>query len=167
MSDNDLMQGVVDGHKRAEPLAPFAVGDTVDVHTRIREGDKERVQVFTGTVLRKNKNPQDVTATFTVRRIVDGQGVERIFPVHSPRVVAVKVVRQGRVRRAKLYYLRDRIGKATKVKEDVLAGIAARKIAREQKAAARKQPQTEPVAAEPEPAETGPETDADTPAAGE
>jgi large subunit ribosomal protein L19 len=102
---------------RAEPLAAFAVGDTVDVHTRIKEGDKERVQIFTGTVIRKNAGHSPVNASFTVRRIVDGEGVERVFPTNSPLVVKVEIGRRGTVRRAKLYYLRDRVGKSTKVKE--------------------------------------------------
>ena len=93
----------------------FGVGDTVDVHVRIVEGDKQRVQIFTGTVIaRKGSSNREM---FTVRRIVAGEGVERIFPVHSPWVENVNVRRRGRVRRAKLYYLRDRVGKATKVKE--------------------------------------------------
>jgi large subunit ribosomal protein L19 len=96
-------------------LPDFQVGDTVDVHVRIVEGENERVQVLRGTVLvRKGKG---VRETFTVRRIVQGEGVERVFPLHSPRVVKVEVTRRGKVRRAKLYYLRKRVGKATKVKE--------------------------------------------------
>jgi len=103
--------------KRKEPLSDFAVGDTVDVHTRIKEGDKERVQVFTGTVIRRSASHNAPNATFTVRRIVDGQGVERVLPINSPKILEVVVKRRGRVRRAKLYYLRDRVGKKTKVKE--------------------------------------------------
>lgn len=93
----------------------FTVGDTVDVHTRILEGDKERIQIFTGVVIAKKG--AGTRETFTVRRIVAGEGVERTFPVHSPKVADVKVKRHGRVRRAKLYYLRDRIGKATRLRE--------------------------------------------------
>jgi len=93
----------------------FAVGDTVDVHTRILEGDKERIQIFTGVVIAKRG--AGTRESFTVRRIVAGEGVERTFPVHSPKVAEVKVKRHGRVRRAKLYYLRDRIGKATRLRE--------------------------------------------------
>ena len=114
---NDILKQVTESQLRKEPLGDFAVGDTVDVHTRIKEGDKERVQIFSGTVIRKNKTHQQVNATFTVRRIVEGQGVERIFPVHSPKVLKVEAKRKGKVRRAKRYYLRDRVGKATKVKE--------------------------------------------------
>ena len=93
------------------------VGDTVDVHVRIREGEKERVQIFSGTVIRKRGG--GTNATYTVRRIVQGQGVERTFPLHSPFVKEVRVRRSGRVRRAKLYYLRDRRGKSARLKEIV------------------------------------------------
>ena len=93
----------------------FSVGDTVDVEVRIKEGDKERSQIFNGTVIaRRGRGPAEVV---TVRRIVQGEGVERTFPLHSPKVAAIDVVRRGDVRRAKLYYLRDRVGKATRVKE--------------------------------------------------
>lgn len=93
----------------------FQIGDTVDVHVRIREGEKERVQIFTGTVIKMHG--RGLGETFTVRRIVQGEGVERIFPLHSPRVVDVVVRKRGEVRRAKLYYLRGRVGRATKVRE--------------------------------------------------
>jgi large subunit ribosomal protein L19 len=93
----------------------FNIGDTVDVHIKIREGDRERVQVFTGTVI--SRRGSGTRETFTVRRIVAGEGVERVFPLHSPVVTSIEVARKGRVRRAKLYYLRERVGKATKVKE--------------------------------------------------
>lgn len=93
----------------------FQVGDTVDVHVRIREGEKERIQIFTGTVIQRRG--RSLSETFTVRRIVQGEGVERIFPLHSPCVADVAVRRRGEVRRAKLFYLRERIGRATKVKE--------------------------------------------------
>ena len=93
----------------------FDIGDTVDVHVRIVEGEKERVQVFNGTVIaRRGQGP---SATFTVRRIVQGEGVERIFPVHSPRITQVTVKRHSRVRRAKLYYLRKRVGKGVRLTE--------------------------------------------------
>ena len=95
----------------------FGVGDTVDVATKIVEGDKERVQVFTGVVIRRRG--AGLSETFTVRRIVMGEGVERIFPVNSPRIAGVKVTRRGEVRRSKLYYLRDRVGKATRLREAV------------------------------------------------
>lgn len=93
----------------------FAVGDTVDVHTRILEGDKERIQIFSGIVIAMRGS--GTREMFTVRRIVAGEGVERTFPVHSPKVADVVVKRHGRVRRAKLFYLRDRIGKATRLRE--------------------------------------------------
>ena len=91
------------------------VGDTVRVHVRIAEGDKSRIQVFEGTVIAKKHG--GISETFTVRRIAHGTGIERVFPVHSPVVEKVDVVRSGKVRRAKLYYLRKRVGKAAKVKE--------------------------------------------------
>ena len=91
------------------------IGSTVRVHIKVKEGSKERVQVFEGTVIAKKNG--GVSETFTVRRISYGVGVEKVFPVHSPNVVKVETVRKGKVRRAKLYYLRDRVGKAAKVKE--------------------------------------------------
>ena len=93
------------------------IGDTVKVHVKIREGDKERIQVFEGTIIARKGS--GVSETFTVRRLSYGVGVERVFPVHSPNVAKVEVVRHGRVRRSKLYYLRDRVGKAAKVKEQI------------------------------------------------
>ena len=98
-----------------EELPEFGVGDTVDVHVLIKEGDKERVQIFNGTVIRKRG--AGMSATYTVRRIVQSQGVERIFPMHSPAVQKVVVKRRGKIRRSRLYYLRDRKGKATRLKE--------------------------------------------------
>ena len=93
------------------------VGDTVKVHVRITEGDKSRIQVFEGTVIAKKHG--GIHETSTVRRVAHGCGIERVFPVHSPVVEKVEVVRSGKVRRAKLYYLRDRVGKAAKVKEAI------------------------------------------------
>lgn len=95
----------------------FMVGDTVDVHVRIIEGEKERIQIFNGVVIAKNKG--GVNENFTVRRLVSGEGVERVFPIHAPRVEKVEIKRRGRTKRAKLYFLRDRIGKATRLKEEV------------------------------------------------
>lgn len=95
----------------------FAVGDTVRVDVKIREGERERIQAFEGTVIAKKGS--GVAETFTVRRVSYGVGVERVFPLHSPNVAEVKVVRRGKVRRSKLYYLRDRVGKAAKVKEQL------------------------------------------------
>ena len=91
------------------------IGDTVKVSVNIREGERERIQVFEGTVIAQNGS--GISETFTVRRVSYGVGVERIFPIHSPNVKNVEVVRKGKVRRSKLYYLRDRVGKAAKVKE--------------------------------------------------
>lgn len=99
---------------RAEPLE-FHVGDLVDVHTKILEGTKERIQVFSGTVIARSGGGS--REMFTVRRIVAGEGVERKFPVHSPRIAKVEVKRSSVVRRAKLYFLRDRVGKAVRLKE--------------------------------------------------
>src|SRR5437868_4558206 len=105
---------LVEGSNR-DDLPKFDVGDTVDVHVRILEGTKERVQIFSGTVIaRRGEGGREM---FTVRRIVQGEGVERIFPVVSPKIAKVEVKRTGEVRRAKLFYLRDRVGKATKLKE--------------------------------------------------
>ena len=97
-------------------LVPFKVGDSVKVHSRIKEGDRERIQVFAGIII--NKQGRGLQETFTVRRISYGEGVERIFPTHSPFIQKIEVERAGNVRRAKLYYLRKRVGKtATKVQE--------------------------------------------------
>ena len=98
-----------------EDVPFFEIGDTVDVHTRILEGQKERIQIFTGVVIARSGS--GTREMFTVRRIVAGEGVERKFPLHSPRIAKIEVKRSGVVRRAKLYYLRDRVGKATRLKE--------------------------------------------------
>ncbi len=100
-----------------EDAPKIVIGTVVRVHVKIREGERERVQIFEGTVIAKNNS--GIAETFTVRKISYGVGVERVFPVHSPNVAKVEVVRNGKVRRAKLYYLRDRVGKAAKVKESV------------------------------------------------
>ena len=100
-----------------EELPQFAIGDTVRVHVNIKEGERERIQMFEGTVIAKNGS--GVAKTFTVRRVTYGVGVERVFPIHSPNVKGVDVIRRGKVRRGKLYYLRDRVGKAAKVKEKI------------------------------------------------
>ena len=97
------------------PVPDFRVGDNVDVHVKIKEGDKERVQVFSGTVIARHGD--GTRSTFIVRRLVQGEGVERVFPLYSPRIAKIKVTRGGKVRRAKLFYLREREGKATKVEE--------------------------------------------------
>ena len=96
-------------------LPEFNIGDTIKVHVKIKEGDKERIQVFEGTVIAKKNG--GISETFTVRRVAYGCGVEKTFPLHSPNVAKVVVVRHGKVRRSKLYYLRDRVGKSAKLKE--------------------------------------------------
>ncbi|MBL9084937.1 MAG: 50S ribosomal protein L19 [Planctomycetales bacterium] len=101
--------------KEEKDVPQFEVGDTVDVHTRILEGDKERIQIFNGLVIARAGAGS--RANFTVRRIVQGEGVERKFPLHSPKIAKVEVKRSGVTRRAKLYYLRDRVGKATRLRE--------------------------------------------------
>ena len=98
-----------------EKVPYFEIGDVVDVHCRIKEGNKERIQVFSGTVIARRG--RGINETFTVRRLVGSEGVERIFPLHSPNVVDIKPLRSGKVRRAKLYFLRDRIGKARKLRK--------------------------------------------------
>ncbi|MDE5834935.1 MAG: 50S ribosomal protein L19 [Ruminococcus sp.] len=100
-----------------ENVPEFNVGDTVKVHVQIKEGEKSRIQIFEGTVIAKKHG--GISETFTVRRVSHGCGIERVFPVHSPAVDKVEVIRHGKVRRAKLYYLRDRVGKAAKVKEQI------------------------------------------------
>ena len=98
-----------------EDVADFAVGDGVKVYVKIVEGTTERIQLFAGTVIARRGT--GIEETFTVRRVVSGQGVERVFPLHSPRIDRIEVVRKGKVRRAKPYYLRNKIGKAARVKE--------------------------------------------------
>ena|SRR5437667_12300244 len=96
-------------------VTDFTIGDQVDVHQRILEGQKERIQVFSGVVI--GRHGEGMRSTFSVRRIVQGEGVERVFPLHSPKIAKIEVKRTGQVRRAKLYYLRDRVGKATRLRE--------------------------------------------------
>ena len=96
-------------------VADFSVGDTIKVFVKIVEGDNERIQLFTGTVIARRGT--GIEETFTVRRVQAGQGVERVFPINSPRIAGIEVVRRGMVRRAKLYYLRDKVGKAARIKE--------------------------------------------------
>lgn len=112
----DAIKTISQGSLKAE-VPQFNVGDTIRIDVNIREGERERIQQFEGIVIAKKGS--GISETFTVRRVSYGVGVERVFPLHSPNVKAVKVVRQGRVRRAKLYYLRDRVGKAAKVKEQI------------------------------------------------
>ena len=111
---NNLLD-IVEKSSLREQKLQFAVGDTVDVHTRILEGTKERIQIFSGVVIARSGS--GTRELFTVRRIVQGEGVERKFPVNSPKIAHIEVKRHARVRRAKLFYLRERTGKATRLKE--------------------------------------------------
>ena len=114
MSVNPLIKKITESQLR-DDIPDFRAGDTVRVHARIVEGKSERIQVFEGVVIKRRG--EGVSETYTVRKISNGVGVERTFPVHTPRVEKIEVVRQGRVRRAKLYYLRDRQGKAARIPE--------------------------------------------------
>ncbi len=100
-----------------ENVPELNIGDTIRIHNKIKEGNRERIQLFDGTIIAKNGG--GISETFTVRRVSYGVGVEKTFPVHSPNVEKVEVIRRGKVRRAKLYYLRDRVGKSSKVKEQL------------------------------------------------
>ncbi len=131
-----------------QDVPSFKIGDTVNVSVRIVEGDKERIQVFTGVVIARKGS--GVSETFTVRRIVNNEGVERTFPIHNPKVASIEVVRSGKVRRAKLYFLRDRIGKATRLKE-------IRKPTKKQSAAAKAAKAAEAAATAEETAEASSE----------
>ena len=111
---HQLLEKVEEASLKTE-VPEFEIGDTVDVHTRILEGDKERVQIFNGVVIARSGS--GTRNMFTVRRIVAGEGVERKFPLHSPKIAKIEVKRSGVVRRAKLYFLRDRVGKAIRLKE--------------------------------------------------
>ena len=110
----DLMQNFNEKYLKAEP-PKVEVGDTVRVHIKVKEGNRERIQVFKGTVIAKKHG--GIAETFTVRRVSYGVGVEKVFPLHSPVIEKIETVRSGKVRRAKLYYLRDRVGKSAKIKE--------------------------------------------------
>ena len=110
----------IEAEQRRKDVPAFRPGDTVKVHVRVVEGDKERIQIFEGTVLRRSG--PGVRETFTVRKTSYGVGVERTFPVHSPRLDKIEVTAKGAVRRAKLYYLRERAGRAARVTEEVTAG---------------------------------------------
>ena len=112
----DALKVIAQDSLKAE-IPSFEVGDTIKVAVKIREGEKERIQMFEGTVIARKGS--GISETFTVRRVSYGVGVERVFPIHSPNVAKVDVIRHGRVRRSKLYYLRDRVGKAAKVKEQI------------------------------------------------
>ena len=113
---NDIIKKIEDAQLKAE-VPEFNVGDTVKVYAKIKEGNRERIQVFEGTVIKRQNG--GARETFTVRKFSNGVGVEKTWPLHSPIVDKIEVVRKGKVRRAKLFYLRDRIGKAAKVKEIV------------------------------------------------
>ncbi|MCI5848662.1 MAG: 50S ribosomal protein L19 [Lachnospiraceae bacterium] len=113
---NEIIKKIEEAQLKAE-VAEFHVGDTVKVYAKIKEGNRERVQVFEGTVIKRQNG--GARETFTVRKFSNGIGVEKSWPLHSPSVEKIEVVRLGKVRRAKLYYLRERVGKAAKVKEKV------------------------------------------------
>ena len=110
----DLMQAFTQKHLKAEPPVA-AVGDTVKVHIKVKEGARERIQIFEGTVIAKKHG--GIEESITVRRLSYGVGVEKVFPIHAPSLEKIEVVRHGKVRRAKLYYLRSRVGKAAKLQE--------------------------------------------------
>ena len=110
----DILNAITKEQLKAD-LPALQVGDTVKVHIKVKEGNRERIQIFEGTIIAKKHG--GISETITVRRIASGVGVEKVFPVHSPNIDKFEVVRHGKVRRAKLYYLRDRVGKAAKVKE--------------------------------------------------
>lgn len=112
----DALKQIAEGQLKSEK-PKIKIGSTVKVHVNIREGERERIQIFEGTIIARNGS--GISETFTVRRISYGVGIEKVFPVHSPNVVEVELVRAGKVRRSKLYYLRDRVGKAAKVKEAI------------------------------------------------
>jgi len=112
--NRSILQAVEASSLKPE-IPSFAIGDTVDVHTRILEGEKERIQIFNGVVI--GRSGSGSREMFTVRRIVAGEGVERKFPLHSPKIARIEVKRSGVSRRAKLYYLRDRSGKSTRLRE--------------------------------------------------
>ena len=114
MNNTEIIKNIESAQMK-EQIPEFNVGDTVKVYGKIIEGNRERIQVFEGTVIKKQGGSN--RATFTVRKLSNGVGVEKTWPLHSPNVEKVEIVRKGKVRRAKLYYLRDRIGKAAKVKE--------------------------------------------------
>ena len=136
-------------HEQLKSKIPVLnVGDTVKVHVRIKEGNRERIQIFEGIIIKKQGG--GVNETFTVRRISYGVGVEKTFLLHAPSVEKVEVVRVGKARRAKLYYLRDRVGKAAKTKEKVGARIETKEIVlKEKKAEVKEEPAKEAVKEEP------------------
>ena len=115
-----ILENIDQANRKKEAIPPFSIGDTIKVSIKIREGGKERIQTYSGTVIaRKGSGP---TETFTVRRLSFGQGAERIFPVHSPNIVKIEKEKSFHVRRAKLYYLRNRIGKTSRLKTNKISG---------------------------------------------
>jgi len=110
----DILSAITKEQLRSD-LPELKIGDTVKVHIKVKEGNRERIQIFEGTIIAKRHG--GISETVTVRRIASGVGVEKVFPIHSPNIDKFEVTRRGKVRRAKLYYLRDRVGKAAKVKE--------------------------------------------------
>lgn len=121
----DIIRAIEKEQLRSD-LPFLSIGDYVKIHLKIKEGNKERVQVFEGTVIAKKG--EGVRESFNVRKISHGIGVERIIPVHSPKIERIDIVRRGRVRRAKLYYLRDRIGKAAKVREKLVTKASSKAV---------------------------------------
>lgn len=113
------MSNIIDAIEKQQlrEVPAFEIGCTVRVNYKIREGEKERVQPFEGIVIAKHFGEKNLKSTFTVRKVSQGYGIERVFPLHSPRIEGIKVLKRGRVRRAKLYYLRNRFGKAARIKE--------------------------------------------------
>ena len=112
----DIIKNITESQIRTD-IPELCIGDTVKVHVKVKEGNRERIQVFEGTIICKKHG--GISETFTVRRVSYGVGVERTFPVNSPKIAKIEVVRKGKVRRAKLYYIRERVGKAAKVKERI------------------------------------------------
>jgi len=115
MAAKNLMEIVNKSGVKADRIGSFQIGDTVDVHLKIVEGEKERIQIFSGIVI--GRRGSQLNESFTVRRLVGTEGVERVFPLHSPSIDKIEVKKSGKARRAKLYYLRDRVGKATRLAE--------------------------------------------------
>ena len=143
----DLQEAIEEPYLK-DDIPHFQIGDTLEIKFQIREGEKTRMQAFTGTLIRRRG--AGVRETITVRRIVDGEGVERIFPLHSPKIGEINNLRHGRVRRAKLYYLRDRVGKATRVREELFRDTE--KLAASMKK--KRKPAAKPAPAAAAPAET-------------
>lgn len=113
----EILKQLEQEHMRLD-IPDFTSGDTVRVHVKIREGEKERIQVFEGVVLKRHNGTKTTNATFTVRKISFGIGVERVFPLHSPSIGRIELVKKGRVRRSRIYYFRDLKGKSAKIQED-------------------------------------------------